>query len=210
VRPAVVLVATLAVTVAGCSGSGKFQADNCATVSAELVDIPSRTDQEPKMRIPLPQGWERSAKSDNETIRFAIRNPGLAVEDFLPNAVVTLQKLGTDIGKPQQIIEAQNEQLTKKLKLTDTSTASTEICGAPAETFSYVAPEIDLSKNRLLPKDAKTKIPPRTARSLSTVYKTGDSNYLATLTVQTVKPDDPTYIKDSDLIVQGFQVLSPK
>jgi hypothetical protein len=42
------------------------------------------------------------------------------------------------------------------------------------------------------------------------VYKTGDSNYLATLTVQTVKPDDPTYIKDSDLILKGFQVLSPK
>ena len=68
------------------------------------------------MRIPLPQGWERTAKMDNESIRFAIRNPGLTADGFTPNAVVTLQKLPITLGKPDAILEAQNDQLTKKLK----------------------------------------------------------------------------------------------
>ena len=65
----------LAVTAAGCSGS-KPAADKCQSVSAPLTDIPTRTDQEPKMRIPVPPGWERSTKMDSEQIRFSIRQPG--------------------------------------------------------------------------------------------------------------------------------------
>jgi hypothetical protein len=45
------------------------------------------------MRIPLPQGWERSTKMDSESIRFAIRNPGLAADGFTPNAVVTVEEM---------------------------------------------------------------------------------------------------------------------
>ena len=36
------------------------------------------------MRIPVPEGWERSTKQDNESVRFAIRNQGLAVDGFTP------------------------------------------------------------------------------------------------------------------------------
>lgn len=42
------------------------------------------------------------------------------------------------------------------------------------------------------------------------MYKAGDLIWVATLTVQTVKPDDPTYIKDSDEIIKGFQLLPPR
>ena len=96
------------------------------------------------MRIPLPPGWERSTKMDSESIRFAIRNPALSADGFTPNAVVTLQKVGNDMGKPEKVLELQNEQLTKKLKLTDMNTSPTELCGAPALSSTYTAPEVKL------------------------------------------------------------------
>ncbi len=207
------LAVALALMTAGCSGN-EPNADQCQSVSAPLTDIPTRTDQEPKMRIPVPQGWERSAKMDSEQIRFAIRNPGLAADGFTPNAVVTLQKVGIDLGKPEQILKAQNEQLTKKLSLTDLSSAPADICGAPALSTTYTAPEVNLGKK--LPPRVRGKktpelptIPPRSATSLGTVYRSGDANWVATLTVQTVKPDDQTYIKDSEEILRGFQLLPP-
>lgn len=194
------MVALLAVTVAGCAPD-KPSADKCQTVPVALADIPTRTDQEPKMRIPVPAGWERTTKMDSENIRFAIRNEGLSAEGFTPNAVVTLQKVGADVGKPEQLLEAQNEQLAKKLKVTDMKSAPAEVCGAPALSSTYSAPEVKV--NPKIP-----TIPPRKATSLGVVYRTGDATYVATLTVQTVKPDDPTYVKDSDTIIRGFQLVA--
>ena len=196
---AAVLAAALATTAAGCSDS-KPSADKCRSVPAELIDVPTRTDQEPKMRIPLPPGWERSTKLDSEQIRFAIRNPGLSAEGFVPNAVVTLQKVGLEVGKPDQILQAQNDQLTKKLRATDLKSTPTEVCGATALSSTYAAPEMKLSK--LVP-----PIPPRNATSLGVVYRAKDSYYVATLTVQTVKPDNETYKTDSEMILKGFQLL---
>ena len=128
VRTGLTAVVLAALALTGCSGS-KPSADKCAEVPVQLIDVPTRTDQEPKMRIPLPQGWERTAKMDNESIRFAIRNPGLTADGFTPNAVVTLQKVAGDIGKPDQILQAQQEQLTKKLNLKDVTTTQTNVCG---------------------------------------------------------------------------------
>jgi len=206
------LTVVLTVVAGGCSGN-QPNADKCQSVSAPLTDIPTRTDQEPKMRIPVPQGWERSTKMDSGQIRFAIRNPGLAADGFTPNAVVTLQKVGIDLGKPEQILQAQNEQLTKKLNLTDLSSTSADICGAPALSTTYTAPEVNLGEK--IPQKVRGKapelptIPPRTATSLGTVYRSGDANWVATLTVQTVKPDNQSYLKDSEEILTGFQLLPP-
>ncbi len=193
------MVALLAVTAVGCS-SEKVSADKCQVVSGELIDVPTRTDQEPKMRVPVPAGWERTTKMDSENIRFALRNQGLSADGFTPNAVVTLQKVSADIGKPEQLLEAQNDQLSKKLKVTDMNSTPTQVCGATALSTTYTAPEMKI--NPKIP-----PIPPRTATSLGVVYKTGDVSYVATITVQTVKPDNPTYIKDADTIIKGFQLL---
>lgn len=193
------MVALLAVTAVGCSGE-KVSADKCQAVSGELIDVPTRTDQEPKMRVPVPAGWERTTKMDSENIRFALRNQGLSADGFTPNAVVTLQKVSADIGKPEQLLEAQNDQLSKKLKVADMNSTPTQVCGATALATTYTAPEMKI--NPKIP-----PIPPRTATSLGVVYKTGDVSYVATITVQTVKPDNPTYIKDADTIIKGFQLL---
>lgn len=199
---AVALACGLAVAATGCSGN-KPSAEKCETVAAPLTDIPTRTDQEPKLRIPVPEGWERATKMDSEQIRFAIRNPKLSADGFTPNAVVTMQKAPSDIGKPDQILQAQTDQLVKKLKLTDVDSTPTKVCGAPALTSSYTTPEMKLGQK--LP-----TIPPRKATSLGVVYRGGDAYYVATVTVQTVKADNQTYVQDSEQILKGFQILPPK
>lgn len=191
------MVAALATAMVGCSNDGKPPAAKCDEVSAPMTDIPTRTDQEPRLRIPQPQSWERTTKLDSESIRFAIRDPALTADGFTPNAVVTLQKVGADLGKPQQILDAQNQQLVKKLKVTDLKSTPGQVCGSPSVATTYTAPGMG-------------KIPARKATSLATVYQAGDTNYVATVTVQTIKPDDPTYAKDSATIIQGFQILPPK
>lgn len=195
----VAVLAALAVTLTGCSGE-QVSADKCQSVSAPLTDIPTRTDQEPRMRLPVPEGWERSTKMDSENIRFAIRNQGLAADGFTPNAVVTLQKVASGIGKPEQILDAQNQQLAKKLKVTDMTSTSAQVCGAPAMSTSYTAPEVKVSP-KIPP------IPPRKATSLGVVYNAGDVTYVATVTVQSVKADNPTYVRDAEIILKGFELL---
>jgi len=200
-RAAVAVGLAVGLVVSGCSGN-KPSAEKCETVSAQLTDIPTRTDQEPRLRMPVPAGWERSTQLDSEQIRFALRSPGLAVDGFTPNAVVTLQKVNSDVGKPEQILKAQTDQLAKKLNLTDVTSTSTSVCGAPALSSSYTAPELKLG-SKIPP------VPPRKATSLGVVYRGGDANYVATVTVQTIKPDNQTYVKDSEEILKGFQILSP-
>lgn len=200
--PSVAMAALLTATAVGCSGD-KPSADRCQSVAAALADVPTRTDQEPKMRIPVPQGWERTTKMDSENIRFALRNEGLSADGFTPNAVVTLQRVSSDLGKPEQLLDAQNEQLAKKLKATDMTSVPADVCGAPALSSTYTAPEVKLGPKA-------PAIPPRKATSLGVVYKSGDVAYVATLTVQTVKPDNQTYVKDSETILNGFQLLPPR
>ncbi|BBZ77641.1 hypothetical protein MANY_29780 [Mycolicibacterium anyangense] len=191
------MAAALAMSIAGCSEENKPAAAKCDTVSAPMTDIPTRTDQEPRMRIPQPQGWERTDKLDSETIRYALRNPNLSSDGFTPNAVVTLQKVGSDVGKPQQILDAQNQQLKTKLKVKDMTTTPGQVCGSPAQAVTYTAP-------------AMGKIPARKATSLAVVFTSGDINYIATVTVQAIKADNPTYATDSAEIVKGFQIIPPK
>ena len=177
-------------------------ASRCNEVPVPLTEIPTQTAQEPKLLIPTPQGWERSTKMDSEQIRFAIRNPGLTADGFTPNAVVTLQEVGPDVGSPEQLLEAQNDILTKKLGLPDITSVTTEVCGLPALRSSYVAPATKLRRG--LP-----TIPPRFATTIGAVYKTGAANYIVTVTIQTTNPDSGTYQQDSANIIDGFQIDPP-
>jgi hypothetical protein len=197
-RSSAAMAAALAVVaIAGCSDDAKPAAAKCDEVSVPMIDIPTRTDQEPRLRVPQPKGWERTTKLDSETIRFALRNEGLTDEGFTPNVVVTLQKVNSDIGKPQKILDAQDQQLVAKLKVKDLKSSPATVCGSAAQSTTYTAP-------------ATGKIPARNASSLAVVYQAGDVNYVTTVTVQTIKPDNPTYKADSAAILKGFQMLPPK
>lgn len=191
------MAAALAMALPGCSGDNGSSTATCAEVATPMTDIPARSEQEPRLRLPQPQGWERTTTLDSDSIRFAIRDPALAADGFTPNAVVTLQKVGADAGKPQQILDAQTQTLVKKLKVTDMQATQGQVCGSPAQAITYTAPKTG-------------KIPARKATSLAAVFQAGDASYVATVTVQTVKAGDPTYAKDSADIIKGFQILPPK
>ena len=74
---------------------------------------------------------------------------------------------------------------------------------APALSSTYTASGVKLG-----PKNPP--IPPRKASSLSAVYKAKDVNYVVMLTVQSIKPDNQTFVQDSAMILKGFQLLPPR
>ena len=152
------------------------------------------------MRIPVPQGWERATTMENQTVRFALRNPTLAVDGFTPGATVFMTKLDAalqrlldaEMGRPEKVLEAQDEQLVRKLGLTDVQRTTSEVCGIP-----------DLVSQSTLSGTA----PARRLWNLRAIYKGRDVNYMLSLMVQTALPGNQALAADSQTIINGFQVL---
>src|SRR5262245_17009720 len=70
-------------------GKAPATASDCTKVDAPMTSIPDHTDEEPVMKIPQPEGWERVTMMDSDLIRFTMRNPTLIRDGFAPTAVVT-------------------------------------------------------------------------------------------------------------------------
>ncbi|PRC49367.1 hypothetical protein C6A85_75085, partial [Mycobacterium sp. ITM-2017-0098] len=73
-----------AVTAAGSAPDSATGGDEsqCATVEAPLEDIPGEDDGEPRLRIPVPAGWERNTMMDSQVIRYAIVAMDLVADGF--------------------------------------------------------------------------------------------------------------------------------
>lgn len=209
VRPLLAVAATVALLLTGCSrditgtavtaaGSAPDSTSSgdgqCATVSSQLADIPSDND-EPRMRIPVPTGWERNDMMDSKVIRYAIVAQDLVTNGFAPNAVVTLESVpGTQDA--DDVFEQNRGNLVTMLGAFDLSTESNSTCGFPSETTRYTAP-------------AMGPAPERPIIMHAIVAGTDDATYLATITIQTADGSDPTYEHDSQEIIDGFQMLAP-
>lgn len=178
----------------GGGGTGGDDAQ-CASVTAPLVDIPQKNPREPQLRVPQPQGWERNTMMDNEIIRFAIVAQDLIANQFAPNAVVTLESVRGS-ADPDTVFEQNRSNLTTMMGAFDLKTESNTTCGLPSETTTYIAP-------------AMGPAPERPIIMHAVVAQGPSATYLATLTVQTTDPANPTYVRDSTEIVDGFQLLLP-
>ncbi|MDZ4268505.1 MAG: LpqN/LpqT family lipoprotein [Mycobacterium sp.] len=169
--------------------------DECAAVSAPLSDIPTVDDDEPRLRIPIPQGWQRNSMMDSRVIRYAIVAQDLISDGFAPNAVVTLESVrGTP--DPDIVFDENRNNLITMMGASDLETESNSTCGFPSETTSYIAPPMGPAPERPIIMHA-------------VVADTGDTTYLATLTLQTAEGENPTYLRDAQEIVDGFQLLLP-
>ncbi|MBU3749125.1 MAG: hypothetical protein FGM52_01510 [Mycobacterium sp.] len=203
-NPGTVIVAVTASVVAVVLAAGVAVASPddaaaaCQTVDAPMLDVPRGDDQEPLLRVPVPEGWEQPPQLDptEPSIRMAILNPGLAAEDFTPNAVIALKKIAADGADAQQILDAQNEVLIGKAGVTGLSSRGGEACGLPAMTSSYTTPAIDI-------------IPARSATTRVVVYAGADATYVATVTIQAIDTQTGSYNQDAQTILEGFQVLPP-
>ncbi|MGY4711116.1 LpqN/LpqT family lipoprotein [Mycolicibacterium sp. CBM1] len=206
----VVVVTTALVLVTSCTrvvddargvaapnlGSPGAIAADCAAVDVPLTPIPPRGEGEPVLKIPQPDGWERVTMMDSELIRYTMRNTSLATGGFSPTAVVTLESK-PGLTEPDDIYDAQRRVLRSGLGATDMQFAKTTLCGLPAEIIVYQMPPIG-------------GLPPHPARVLCAALQSGSRTYAVTVTVQSADPDNPTFQRDAEAILTGFQLLSPR
>ena len=70
------------------------------------------------------------------------------------------------------------------------------LCELPAETIDYITPQLGV-------------LPPHPAKVVTAVLNTENDTYAMTLTVQSADGDDPTYQRDAETILTGFQMRPP-
>lgn len=187
---------TVAGTAARSPGGASANSAACEQVSAPLTPIQAHAAGEPQLRIPQPPGWQRSSKFDSEIIRFALGNQELTADKFTPTAVVTLESAPGTTEDHQTIFEQERTTLVDRLGATDMRSTETSRCGQAAVIASFNAP-------------AMGRIPSRKAKTLMVIGAFRDRTYVATVTVQSTDPDNPTYARDSQTILTGFQMLPP-
>ncbi|OBA89752.1 hypothetical protein A5662_02290 [Mycobacteriaceae bacterium 1482268.1] len=176
-------------------GKAGATASDCTSVDAPMTSIPDHNDEEPVMKIPQPDGWERVTMMDSELIRFTMRNERLAKDGFAPTAVVTLES-HRGVTEPQEVFDAQHQALKNVVGAKDVRIAESTLCELPAETIDYTTPPLGLLR-------------PHPARVLTAVMQTEDMTFAMTMTVQSADPDNPTYRRDAETILSGFQMLPP-
>lgn len=186
-----------AVTATGSAPAATSGGDEsqCATVDAPLEDIPTEDDREPRLRIPVPAGWERNTMMDSQVIRYALVAMDLMADGFATNAVVTLESARGN-QTPDDVFDQNRENLETMMGAYDLEVESNTTCGFPSETTHYMAPPMGPA-------------PVRPIVMHAVVARSAGSTYLATLTIQTTEPDNPTYLSDSQEIIDGFQMLLP-
>ncbi|OBF27678.1 hypothetical protein A5724_29085 [Mycobacterium sp. ACS1612] len=171
-------------------------ASQCEAVDAPLTTIAAVKDDEPVMKIPQPQGWTRSTKLDSELFRFAMINRNLVSDGFAPNVVVTLESV-PGFEHPAEVFESQRAALESGFGATDLRVTEHTLCGQPAETVQYLTPEMG-------------NLATHPGTVVMAVMHTDDATYAASVTIQTANPDDPTYRRDAEVILTGFQFLPPE
>ncbi|EKF22514.1 hypothetical protein C731_3492 [Mycolicibacterium hassiacum DSM 44199] len=173
----------------------ELAAADCAQVDAPMTTIPSLADDEPVLRIPQPRGWDRETRMDSQLVRFTMVNRRLVHDQFAPNAVMTLER-AAGFEDPDVVFEAQRGALADSFGATDLRVRSHTLCGLPAETVDYLTPPMGNTA-------------PHPATVLMVVMNTDDTTFAVTVTVQTTDPANPTYQRDAETILSGFQVLPP-
>lgn len=189
------IVTDARVVAAADMGKAGATASDCTSVDVPMTSVPAHNDQEPAMKIPQPDGWTRVTMMDSELIRFTMRNERLVKNGFAPTTVVTLES-HRGLAEPQEVFAAQHDALKTAVGATDIKITETTLCELPAETIDYTTPPIGL-------------LPPHPARVLTAVLGTEDTTYAMTMTVQSADADNPTYKRDAETILTGFQMLPP-
>jgi hypothetical protein len=188
-------MASAELIAAGAEVAGGADAADCTPVDAPLTDIDVVDDEEPVLRIPQPDGWERFTEMDSDLFRFTMTNIDLASDQFAPTVVVTLEsKRGME--DPTVVFEAQRQSLELGFGATDLSVIERVQCGLPAEVIEYTTP----------PLGGLGALP---AQVLIAVMHTDDRTYAVTVTSQTDDPLNPQYQSDTEQILGGFQMLAP-
>lgn len=167
----------------------------CTAVNAPLQEVPTRADTDPHMVIPQPAGWQRFTMMDSEMVRYMMVNRGLVADQFAPNVVITLETVPGD--EPAASVLRKNRHAIETLGgATDLTYSPATVCGQPAERITYTG-------------GPQGATPARPITTLAAVIHTGGRTYGVAVTAQSTRPDNPTYQRDVQTILDGFQLLPP-
>jgi hypothetical protein len=86
--------------------------------------------------------------------------------------------------------------LESDLGATDVRVTEGTLCGLPAETIRYQMPVMG-------------NIAPHPAIAVAAILSTDDMTYVASVGAQATDADNPTYQRDVDTMLTGFQLLPP-
>jgi hypothetical protein len=175
--------------------SGGSDASQCEPVDVPLTTIPAGNDDEPLMKIPKPPGWQRSTMMDSALIRFAMRNEVLTFDAFTANVVVTFES-APGAQDADLVFATMRDALESGVGVTDVRVTERTLCGLPAREFRYTMPVMG-------------NVASHPAIALGAVMHHEGMTYVVSVTAQTMDPEDPTYRRDSETILDGFQMLPP-
>jgi hypothetical protein len=166
----------------------------CNFVSAPMMPLPSRADDEPQVLIPMPSGWERDSEHESEDRRFAMRN-GSAQAGRI---AVASARLRTLVGHHDPAKEFENVRVKaeKDSYTRDVTATGADVCGYPAQIFRYTR----------LP---MWELPMRPETLLMVVVPATGKTHEVALNITTSHADDPEFRRGIDTILSGFQVLAP-
>ncbi|KUI29198.1 LpqN/LpqT family lipoprotein [Mycobacterium sp. GA-2829] len=169
-------------------------ASACAPATSALEEIPTRVDTDPAMSIPRPAGWERFTMMDSDLVRYMLVNRDLVADQFAPNVVVTIESIPGN-ESADSVLTKNRTAIETLGGATDLAYTPTTVCGQPAERITYTgAPQ--------------GTTPARPIITLATVIHTGGRTFGIAVTAQATRPDNPTYQRDVEAILTGFQVLA--
>jgi hypothetical protein len=176
----------------------------CAHVNSAMVDVPITSSTAPQMRIPQPAGWESTTQLEdpNTSIRLTAANTDVDANEPLWN-VVDVMVESVPNADAQTIFDEFQASLADILheegvQADMTRTAGT-LCGLPSETVTLAGADMTMGA-------ALNAMPGSPATTLLVVAESGDDTYLIAV-VQAIDPDNPTYQRDAETILTGFEVL---
>jgi hypothetical protein len=176
----------------------------CAHVNSAMLDIPTTGSTEPQMRIPQPAGWESTTQLEDPdtSIRLTAANTDADADEPLWN-VVDVMVEPVPNADAQTIFDGFQASLSDILREEGvhadlTRTAGT-LCGLPSETVTLAGADTKMGA-------ALNAMPGNPATTLLVVAESGDDTYLIAV-VQAIDPDNPTYQRDAETILTGFEVL---
>jgi hypothetical protein len=196
-------VAVLALIAAGCGSKvtgvavGRHDmtaaGNGCAEVSAPVTPISTMANDEPRLLIPQPEGWQSTPTLDSEIARFEMENKTLTDDGF----AWVLVGLKSEPGQhdPSVVLDAIREGMLTEAGAIDVEVTDGTVCGHPAQTLRYT----------VAPDDRLPVAAPGT--SLVVVAHGSSKTYVAIVSILTTSADTPAYQLAADTILTGFQVL---
>lgn len=166
-------------------------------VTDRWVDVPTKSADEPRLRIPQPAGWEPVEGVDNSEMRLVLRNERLVVGNHAPTITVLMES-PVPVTTADQLLRSEVQNL-KDEGFTDVAEAPVDVCGYAATKVTFVDP----------PPSPEGTIPARPSTAVIAAPEFNGHLWGTGVLIQAINPEDPTFTADLNTVLKGFQILPP-